>query len=92
MSKGIVIIGAGPAGVTTVETLRSQGYEGPITLLTREPFPPYSPPLMADYLELQYIQILKKIIFFMSILHMKMMVSYGTKFSELLNQKISLLM
>jgi nitrite reductase (NADH) large subunit len=51
MSKGIVIIGAGPTGVTTVETLRSQGYEGPITMLTREPFPPYSPPLMADYLE-----------------------------------------
>ncbi len=51
MSKGVVIIGAGPTGVTTVETLRSQGYDGPITMLTREPFPPYSPPLMADYLE-----------------------------------------
>ena len=51
MKKGVVIIGAGPTGVTTVETLRSQGYEGPITMLTREPFPPYSPPLMANYLE-----------------------------------------
>ena len=48
---GIVIVGAGPAGVTVAETLRKLGYDGESTMLSKEPFPPYSPPLMADYLE-----------------------------------------
>ncbi len=45
----IVIIGAGPAGVSAAETLRSLDLKVEITLISREPFPPYSPPLMAEY-------------------------------------------
>lgn len=51
MNHGILIIGTGPAGVNTAETLRKFGYREKITMLSKEPFPPYSPPLMANYLE-----------------------------------------
>lgn len=45
-TAGIVIIGAGQAGVMTAEALRTGGYEGPITLLGDEPHGPYHrPPL-----------------------------------------------
>jgi NAD(P)H-nitrite reductase large subunit len=46
----IVIVGAGPAGVSAAETLRAQDPRVSITMISREPFPPYSPPLMAEYL------------------------------------------
>ncbi len=49
--ENIVIIGAGPTAVKTSEVLRELGFKGKIVMLTKEPFPPYSPPLMADYLE-----------------------------------------
>nr|VFJ95649.1 MAG: Pyridine nucleotide-disulphide oxidoreductase [Candidatus Kentron sp. H]VFJ96282.1 MAG: Pyridine nucleotide-disulphide oxidoreductase [Candidatus Kentron sp. H]VFK02396.1 MAG: Pyridine nucleotide-disulphide oxidoreductase [Candidatus Kentron sp. H] len=47
----VVIIGAGPAGLTVAERLRR--YRGDadvdITLLAAEPGPPYAPPAMADH-------------------------------------------
>lgn len=46
-----VIIGAGQAGVTTAEALRSSGYAGAITLLGDEPCGPYHrPPLSKAWL------------------------------------------
>ena len=45
----IVIIGAGPAGITVAETVRRFDRSVPITIVTAEPFPPYSPPAMADH-------------------------------------------
>ncbi len=51
MNKGVVIIGAGPAGVTAAENLINYGYKGKITMLSKESFPPYSPPLMGNFLE-----------------------------------------
>ena len=49
--SGIVVVGAGQAGATLVEKLRSGGYEGPLTLVGEEPHPPYQrPPLSKTYL------------------------------------------
>ncbi len=45
----IVIIGAGPAGVTTAETLRTFDRQSELTMLTDESYLPYSPPAMADH-------------------------------------------
>ena len=45
----IVIIGAGPAGITVAETVRRFDRSVPITIVSAEPFPPYSPPAMADH-------------------------------------------
>lgn len=48
---GIVIIGAGQAGVQTAESLRAGGYAGRITLLGDEPHGPYHrPPLSKAWL------------------------------------------
>ena len=49
--SGIVIVGAGQAGATLAEALRSKGYEGPVTLIGAETDPPYErPPLSKAYL------------------------------------------
>ncbi len=49
--SGIVVVGAGQAGSTLVETLRKEGYGGSITLIGDEPLPPYQrPPLSKKYL------------------------------------------
>lgn len=49
--SGIVIIGAGQAGATLSEKLRSGGYDGDITLIGEEPHLPYQrPPLSKKYL------------------------------------------
>jgi 3-phenylpropionate/trans-cinnamate dioxygenase ferredoxin reductase subunit len=49
--SSMVIVGAGLAGLTVAETLRTEGYEGPITLLGDEPCGPYHrPPLSKGYL------------------------------------------
>lgn len=49
--NGIVIIGAGQAGLQVAESLRSEGYDGTITMLGNEPRPPYQrPPLSKAYL------------------------------------------
>ncbi len=45
----IVIIGAGPAGVSTVETARTYDRQAEIVMFSAEPAPPYSPPAMADH-------------------------------------------
>lgn len=51
IQAGIVIIGAGQAGVQTAESLRAGGYAAPITLLGDEPHGPYHrPPLSKAWL------------------------------------------
>lgn len=45
----ILIIGAGPAGVTAAETLRRYDSQADIVMLSSEPYPPYSPPAMLEY-------------------------------------------
>jgi NAD(P)H-nitrite reductase large subunit len=45
----IVIIGAGPAGITAAETLRQYNRQVDIVMLSGEPFPPYAPPAMIEY-------------------------------------------
>lgn len=50
-APGMVIVGAGLAGLTVAETLRSDGYSGTITLLGDEPRGPYHrPPLSKGFL------------------------------------------
>jgi NADPH-dependent 2,4-dienoyl-CoA reductase/sulfur reductase-like enzyme/nitrite reductase/ring-hydroxylating ferredoxin subunit len=47
----IVIIGAGPAGLTAAQTLRREGYSGPVQLIGAEKTPPVDRPnLSKDYL------------------------------------------
>lgn len=45
----IVIIGAGPAGVSVAETVRSHDHQVDLLMLSAEPHPPYSPPAMVDH-------------------------------------------
>jgi len=45
----VIIVGAGPAGVTAAETLRAFNRAAEIVMLSAEPYPPYSPPAMADH-------------------------------------------
>ena len=45
----IVIVGAGPAGMTAAETIRAADPSSTVTMLSAEPYQPYSPPAMADY-------------------------------------------
>jgi nitrite reductase (NADH) large subunit len=45
----IVIIGAGPAGVSAAETLRAHAKGAEIVMFSAEPYPPYSPPAMVDH-------------------------------------------
>ena len=44
-----VIIGTGPAGITTAETIRRHDPDAELVLLTTEHWAPYSPPAMADH-------------------------------------------
>ncbi len=47
----IVVVGGGQAGASLVAKLRSEGFGGQITLICREPVPPYQrPPLSKAYL------------------------------------------
>ena len=49
--RNIVIVGGGLAGAKAAQTLREEGYEGPLTLVGDEPERPYErPPLSKDYL------------------------------------------
>jgi NAD(P)H-nitrite reductase large subunit len=45
----VVIVGAGPAGVSVAETVRAHDAAADLLMLTAEPYPPYSPPAMADH-------------------------------------------
>jgi NAD(P)H-nitrite reductase large subunit len=45
----VVIIGAGPAGLSAAECLRQHDASIAITLISQEPFAPYSPPALVDY-------------------------------------------
>lgn len=47
----VIVVGAGQAGVTVAAALRDQGFAGRITIIGREPHPPYErPPLSKAYL------------------------------------------
>src|SRR5437588_2892970 len=46
MSDPFIIVGASQAGLQVAESLRGEGYDGPITLIGDEAHPPYQrPPL-----------------------------------------------
>ena len=47
MSRRVVIVGAGLAGSRCVQTLRAEGFDGPITLVGEEPHPPYERPALS---------------------------------------------
>lgn len=47
----LLIIGAGPAGVTVAETFRQHDTRSLIVMLSNEPYPPYSPPAMLEYFQ-----------------------------------------
>ena len=47
----VVIVGGGGAGLAAADTLRREGYEGPLTLISADEDPPYDRPnLSKDYL------------------------------------------
>ena len=46
-----LIVGAGQAGASLAQKLRTEGYDGAVTLIGDEPVPPYErPPLSKGYL------------------------------------------
>ena len=47
MSRRVVIVGAGLAGSRCAQTLRAEGFDGPITLVGEEPHPPYERPALS---------------------------------------------
>ena len=51
MADDILIIGAGQAAAQAVQSLRAEGFEGPIRLFGDEPYAPYQrPPLSKKFL------------------------------------------
>ncbi|TMR98919.1 NAD(P)/FAD-dependent oxidoreductase [Nonomuraea basaltis] len=53
--KRIVVVGASAAGLAAAETLRREGFEGPVTLVGDEPHAPYDrPPLSKQLLASQW--------------------------------------
>src|ERR1700746_36855 len=51
MGAGVVILGAGQAGLETAASLRSRGYSAPVSLMGEERrLPSQRPPLSKDYL------------------------------------------
>src|SRR3954471_2956773 len=50
-SDAFVVVGAGLAGAKAAETLRTEGFDGPLVLVGAEPERPYErPPLSKGYL------------------------------------------
>jgi nitrite reductase (NADH) large subunit len=47
----LLIIGAGPAGISVAETLRQRDTQSSIVMLSSEPYPPYAPPAMLEYFQ-----------------------------------------
>lgn len=45
----IVVIGAGPAGVSVAETVRAHDPRAELLMFSAEPYPPYSPPAMVEH-------------------------------------------
>jgi NAD(P)H-nitrite reductase large subunit len=45
----LIIVGAGPAGITVAEGVRRHAVDADVTMLSTEPYPPYAPPAMVDY-------------------------------------------
>jgi 3-phenylpropionate/trans-cinnamate dioxygenase ferredoxin reductase component len=51
MSDPIIVVGAAQAGLQLAESLRAEGYDGPLLLIGDEPHPPYQrPPLSKAFL------------------------------------------
>ncbi|CAN5890864.1 FAD-dependent oxidoreductase [soil metagenome] len=51
-ARGMVVVGGGVAAAKAVETLRSEGHTGPVTVLSAEPLLPYDrPPLSKQVLK-----------------------------------------
>src|SRR6202012_4751064 len=51
MSDSILIVGAGQAAAQAVQSLRAEGFTGPITMIGDEAYAPYQrPPLSKAYL------------------------------------------
>ena len=51
MSESLVIVGAGQAAAQAIQSLRAEGFDGPITLIGDEAYAPYQrPPLSKAYL------------------------------------------
>src|SRR6202789_2163428 len=51
MSESILIVGAGQAAAQAVQSLRAEGFAGPITIIGDEAYAPYQrPPLSKAYL------------------------------------------
>jgi NADPH-dependent 2,4-dienoyl-CoA reductase/sulfur reductase-like enzyme len=48
--RNVVIVGSGPSSAVVADTLRAQGYDGPITLIGEEGIPVDRPNLSKDYL------------------------------------------
>jgi apoptosis-inducing factor 3 len=48
--RSVVIVGSGPAGLVTAETLRREGYDGQVTIVGDEGIPIDRPNLSKDYL------------------------------------------
>ncbi|MGB3633675.1 MAG: FAD-dependent oxidoreductase [Rubrobacteraceae bacterium] len=50
-NENIVIVGGGPAGLSTAQAYRESGGRGSVKILASEPYPPYRrPPLTKEYL------------------------------------------
>ncbi len=45
----VLIIGSGPAGIVAAEEMRAADPTIELEMVTQEPYPPYSPPAMADH-------------------------------------------
>ena len=51
MQSGVVIIGAGLAGISVAESLRNSGFTGPVALVSEESQAPYDrPPLSKQFM------------------------------------------